>query len=145
MILRFFALQTDLSDYEDKLSKYLDKYIATKQNPTEEEIALLKDDFTTTLNKCLFVFDNNPFVDTTKQKQRQSLVYYDLLMWSFRSQSQEFLTNNKQRIVEKFNELCNDIRFTKTLSGGLQLKSSILRRRALWSDKLSTINGYNAL
>ena len=137
MVLRYFALQTDLSDYEDKLSKYLDKYISTNQNPDEVTITDLRNDFTNTLNKCLVVFDYNPFVDTTKQ--RQSLVYYDLLMWSFRTKTEEYLVDNKAAIVNKFNELCNDSNFTKTLSGGIQLKSSILKRRALWVGKLDTI------
>jgi uncharacterized protein with ParB-like and HNH nuclease domain len=141
MILRFFALQTNLNDYDDKLSKYLDKYIAANQNPSPEEIDVLRSDFNNTLNKCLFVFDNNPFVDTSKDKQRQSLVYYDLLMWSFRNQSQEFLETNKGTLLSKFIELCNAPEFRKTLSGGLQLKSSIIKRRALWADKLASING----
>lgn len=38
MILRFFAMQTDLSDYEDKLSKYLDKFIRENQNIDTENI-----------------------------------------------------------------------------------------------------------
>lgn len=141
MILRFFAMQNDLGDYENKLSKYLDKYIETNQNPDEATINQLKKDFTETLEKCLFVFNNNPFVDITKTKQRQSLVYYDLLMWSFKDLSIEFLTEHKASILTKFNELCNEPIFTKSLSGGLQSKYSILIRRQLWTEKLETLNG----
>ncbi|SFE94963.1 DUF262 domain-containing protein [Flavobacterium xueshanense] len=141
MILRFFAMQNDLGDYENKLSKYLDKYIETNQNPDEATINQLKKDFTETLEKCLFVFNNNPFVDITKTKQRQSLVYYDLLMWSFKGLSIEFLTEHKASILTKFNELCNEPNFTKSLSGGLQSKYSILIRRQLWTKKLETLNG----
>lgn len=141
MILRFFAMQSDLEDYEDNLSKYLDKYIDTNQILDEERISILKNDFTTTLEKCLFVFDNNPFVNTAKEKQRQGLVYYDLLMWDLRNRTMEFLIANKEAIVLKFNELCLDRNFDKTLSGGLQSKSAILRRRSLWREKINTING----
>lgn len=141
MILRFFAMQNDLEDYENKLSKYLDKYIETNQNPDEATICQLRADFTETLEKCLFVFDSNPFVDITKTKQRQSLVYYDLLMWSFKSRSMEFLSENKASILSKFNELCNEPDFTKSLSGGLQSKYSILIRRELWTKKLESLNG----
>lgn len=45
MILRFFALQTDLSDYEDKLSKYLDSYIENNQNLAKKEIDKLRNEF----------------------------------------------------------------------------------------------------
>lgn len=141
MILRYFAMQSDLSNYEDKLSKYLDKYILLNQNIVEEQINILREDFLQTLNKCMMTFDDNPFVDTTKTKERQSLVYYDLLMWSFRNLSEEFVITKKIEISEKFKELCQDENFTKTLSGGLQQKSSILRRRKLWTEKLESING----
>ncbi|MDR6195959.1 DUF262 domain-containing protein [Siphonobacter sp. SORGH_AS_0500] len=139
MVLRFFALQTNLSDYEDKLSKYLDNYMEANQNLPKEDIDVLKESFTSTLEKCLYVFEDNPFVDTTKSKKRQSLVYYDLLMWSFKDLDLEFLKKNKSEVIIKFNELCNDSKFTKSLSGGTQLKSSILKRRELWKEKLSTL------
>lgn len=141
MILRYFAMQTDLSDYEDKLSKYLDKYIALNQLIDETAISILRDEFTNTLNKCLFVFDNVAFVNTAKDKQRQGLVYYDLLMWDFRNRTMEFLTTNKNQIVQKFDELCLDTNFNKTLSGGLQSKTSILKRRNLWIEKMNSLNG----
>jgi hypothetical protein len=51
------------------------------------------------------------------------------------------LTINKLAIVAKFNELCIDKNFDKTLSGGLQSKSAILRRRKLWVEKIEAING----
>ncbi|MFV8357841.1 DUF262 domain-containing protein [Flavobacterium sp. XS1P32] len=141
MILRYFAMQNDLSNYEDKLSKYLDKFIEQNQNIEDDQIEIMRTDFTETLNKCMITFDNNPFVNTTKLKERQSLVYYDLLMWSFRSLSNEFIAVNKLQIGEKFKELCQDVNFNKTLSGGLQQKSSILKRRKLWIEKLDSING----
>ena len=141
MVLRFFALQTDLSDYDDKLSKYLDKYIRENQNLEVEKIQQLRTLFTETLKKCSLVFGDKLFIDPNKQKQRQSLVYYDLLMWSFKDYPEDFLTTHKKQIQSLFNELCRDEDFMKTLSGGLQQKTSILRRRHLWSEKLSTING----
>lgn len=141
MILRYFAMQSNLDDYEDNLSKYLDNYIDANQIVDEEIISTLRTEFTETLDKCLFVFDNNPFVNTAKEKQRQGLVYYDLLMWDFRTRTMDFLITNKEEIVAKFNELCLDRNFDKTLSGGLQSKSAILRRRNLWVDKINTING----
>src|SRR5690606_24447669 len=116
MILRFFAMQTDLSDYEDKLSKYLDKYIRENQNIDSENIQNHKKLFESTLEKCMVVFDNNPFIDLTKTKAKQSLVYYDLLMWSFKDYEMEFLTNNKPQIQNLFQQLCNDEAFIKTLS-----------------------------
>jgi hypothetical protein len=141
MILRFFSMSSDMSDYEDVLSKYLDKFMIANQNIGDSEIAVLKSRFINTLNRCMTVFDNNPFVDLTKDKPKQSLVYYDLLMWSFNTFSDEYATAQKPLIVAKFKELCLDERFIRTLSGGLQKKSSILKRRELWLEKLDAING----
>ena len=141
MVLRYFAMHGELDDYEDNLSKYLDKYIDTNQIAGAETVSALITDFISTLEKCLFVFDNNPFINTAKEKQRQGLVYYDLLMWDFRNRTMEFLTTNKDAIVAKFNDLCLDLNFDKTLSGGLQSKSAILKRRKLWLEKINTING----
>ena len=69
------------------------------------------------------------------------MVYYDLLMWSFQQYSKKLLIDNKETIKEHFIELCNMGDFQKTLSGGLQNKGAILKRRQLWTDKLSGING----
>lgn len=141
MILRFFSMRSDMSDYEDVLSKYLDGFMIANQNIGDDEIAALKSEFTNTLKRCMSVFDDNPFVDITKDKPKQSLVHYDLLMWNFKSLTDEFTTAHKSLIVEKFKELCIDDRFIRTLSGGLQKKSSILKRRELWLEKMATING----
>ncbi|MDR6568200.1 DUF262 domain-containing protein [Chitinophaga ginsengisegetis] len=138
MILRFFALHTDLTDYEDNLSKYLDKFMLNNQHLSEDGIAALRQQFNSTLQKCLMVFNDNPFVDTTKAKHRQSLVHYDLLMWSFKGYSLPFLKKHKNAIVKKFLELCNNESFIKTLSGGLQMKGSILKRRDIWAKKTKT-------
>ena len=141
MILRFFAMKGNMDDYQDILAKYLDLFMMRNQDITEDIVAEYRNEFNSTLTKCMTVFDNNPFTDTTKEKPRQSLVYYDLLMWSFRTINNDFISNNKTQIVGKFKELCQDENFEKTISGGLQRKGSILRRRELWQNKLNDING----
>ncbi|MBP6739217.1 MAG: DUF262 domain-containing protein [Leptospiraceae bacterium] len=140
MILRFFAMQTDLSDYEGRLAKYMDKYMAENQNIELSKISELKDLFTNTLQKCLSVFGETVFTDTNRERPKQGLVYYDLLMYSFKAKSGEFLEQNKIKIQDLFKELCADPEFLKSISGGLSNKSSILKRRELWNRKLSSIN-----
>lgn len=139
LILRYFALGNDLENYDSKLSEYLDKYMSDNQN-IEFGIALeMKSDFLATLDKCLRTFDK-PFVDTTLAKPRQSVAYYDLIMHSFRNLSDEFINSNKAQLVQKFEELCRIDEFQKTLSGGLQQKASIVKRRTLWNDKIAEID-----
>ncbi|PSN13850.1 hypothetical protein C7293_14215 [filamentous cyanobacterium CCT1] len=135
-VLRFFALKGNLEDYDDKLSKYLDKFMGLKQNITSDEEDRMSADFKDTLRKCKLVFDEDIFMNPTKERRRQSMVFYDLLMFSFSGMDEKALLEKKERIKKKFHELCKLDEFQKTLSGRLQNKSSILRRRHLWGKLL---------
>lgn len=139
-VLRFFALQEDLGQYQDKLNKFLDNYMEQNQNPTDKRIAELKEMFNSSLDRVIIVFADDAFIDVNKDRKRQSMVYYDLLMWSFSNKTDEFIKSNKVEIKEKFKQLCAEEDLQKTLSGGLQNKSSILRRRELWENKLAEID-----
>lgn len=139
MILRYFAMQSNLSDYNDRLSKYLDSYMEKNKDLDENEINNLKIDFNTTLNKCVSVFNNKAFTNLAKSRKQQSLALFDLQMWAFKDLDKNFLILKKEEITNLFIELCRSEEFTKTLSGGLQQKSSILQRRKLWSEKLSSL------
>ncbi|MGV0104086.1 hypothetical protein NSTCB13_02741 [Nostoc sp. DSM 114160] len=57
-------------------------------------------------------------------------------MYNFSDIDKEILIKNKDKIQNKFQELCKLDDFQRTLSSGLQNKSSILRRRKLWGDLL---------
>jgi Protein of unknown function DUF262 len=135
-VLRYFALKEDLVKYPGKLSRYLDEYMSLKKNIDSQEAEKMKTEFTKTLDKCVSVFDNDIFIDTTKNRRRQSMVYYDLLMNSFSNIDENILLINKDTIRDKFTHLCQLPDFQKSLRGGLQNKSSILRRRELWGDLL---------
>ncbi|TLX64033.1 hypothetical protein DN820_08470 [Stutzerimonas nosocomialis] len=135
-VLRFFALKGDLTDYEDKLSKYLDNYMEKHQNLTLKETKSYATEFTEALDKCKTVFGKDIFIDTNKQRRRQSMVYYDLLMHSLAPVEINTVREKKENIKKAFTELCRNKDFQKSLSGGLQNKASILKRRALWESLL---------
>ncbi|CAD6491406.1 MAG: hypothetical protein FFODKBPE_00142 [Candidatus Argoarchaeum ethanivorans] len=139
-VLRFFAMGSDLTDYEN-FSKYLDSFMSNNQNIGEDEIEGLRNLFNETLEKCKLVFDDNVFVDTTKERPKESMVYYDLLMWSFQQYDKDKLFDNKEIIKGYFIDLCKMDEFQRTLSGGLQNKGSISKRRRLWMNKLRGIDG----
>jgi hypothetical protein len=139
LVLRFFALDNDLNDYDSKLSEYLDMYMSDKQNIELDVAEQMRNEFTSTLAKCLRTFEK-PFVDTTLDKPRQSVAYYDLIMHSFKNLSDEYVDSNKECLNQKFEELCCLEEFQKTLSGGLQQKVSIIKRRELWQQKINEIN-----
>ncbi|MEY4934955.1 MAG: hypothetical protein RIS64_1314 [Bacteroidota bacterium] len=141
MILRFFAMRSDLSDYDSKLSKYLDNYMQVNQNLNADKIQNLKILFVQTLQKCESVFDTKIFTDLNKIGERQGLLYYDLLMWSFQEFSKELLLQNKEKIQIAYQNFCKSEEFRKTLSGNRSSKPYLIRRRNLWLQQLKTIIG----
>ncbi|MBQ4901346.1 DUF262 domain-containing protein [Paenibacillus sp. Marseille-P2973] len=138
-VLRFFGMQGDLEDYESRLSKYLDKYMRENQNLSEEKVYELKKLFLETLDKCITIFEEDVFMDISKDRPRRSVVYYDLLMWSFSKYDKDFLVRNKETLNKKFEEMCSLDEFQRTLSGGLQRKTSIIKRRELWEARMGEL------
>jgi hypothetical protein len=143
IVLRFLALNNDLNDYDNKLAKFMDKYMVDTVNIEDTEIQILKGKFASTLEKCRRTFDDYLFANPTRSQPRQSLAIYDLVMWSFSNEEDAFVTENKQALKDGFYELCESSEFNKTMAGGLQQKHSILTRRRLWSEKINTIKESN--
>lgn len=141
LVLRFFALQDDLGDYDDNLKKLLDDTMIKNQNLPEKYIKKHRELFLGTLKKCLDVFGDDTFIDTNKKRRKQSTVYYDLIMYCFSKYEYQTLIDNKVNINAAFKFLCNLPHFQKTLSGGLQNKSSIEIRRAMFIKSLSEVFG----
>lgn len=137
-VLRFFAFSENikLDHYESVLSSYLDDYMEEKSLLDEDSINLLKEKFTSALNNCEIVFGRDVFTDSTRERKREGLVHYDLLMPTVGLLSQDIVKSRAEKIKLAYNELCESEDFRKTLSGGLQKKTSILKRRDLWADYL---------
>jgi uncharacterized protein with ParB-like and HNH nuclease domain len=139
-VLRYFALRGDLSDYQSKLSKYLDQYMEDNRNLPPRQIQCLRDDFNSTLDKCVAVFEKEElFINTTKSRTRQSIVYYDILMHSFRHIPMKDLQGKRDLLVSKFKELCSENDIRDSFKSGSQSKNYILRRRLLWQEKLDEV------
>lgn len=135
-VLRFFALNGNLTGYTDRLSTYLDSFMQAQTGASQKKCNEYEKVFNTSLNNCLTVFGNNVFIDTSKSRPRQSMVYYDLLMASLGNMSDADIKTNKSKIIQAFTVLCKSKDFQKTLSGGLQNRSSILKRRNIWKALL---------
>jgi len=139
MVLRFFALNNDLDDYDNKLAKYLDKFMRAHANIDGDTVNEFEEKFMSTLQKCTEVFGTGAFTILTRTQLRQSLAIYDLQMWSLSHEDWTFINEKKAEIYQAFYELCDTPEFTKTLTGGIQQKYSILLRRNLWLEKLQAI------
>lgn len=141
LVLRFFALQEDLAGYDSRLFKFFDAYMRKNSNISELKINKLKTLFSSTLSTCEYIFKENVFMDTTKKQPKQSIVHYDLLMNSLVGVKRIDLKNKEEGIKNAFKELCLNPEFQRTLSGGIQNKASIIKRRELWSKLLNPIIG----
>jgi uncharacterized protein with ParB-like and HNH nuclease domain len=137
-VLRFFAFFDDLqlTGFNDVLSDFLDNYMERKIVATEQEIDQLRTKFQSALNNCKEVFGEDLFLDATRDRPKQGMIHYDLLMVTVGLLDKDQVLANKERIKNAYDRLCTSEEFRRTLSGGLQKKSSILRRRNLWSPLL---------
>lgn len=137
-VLRFFAFSEDinLEKYPGALGQFLDNYMEDKIDLGEEEVIELKSKFEQAISNCEIVFGEEIFFDPTKERAKQGLVYYDLLMPTVGLLEPQVVSDKKERIKTAYLELFNEPSFGRTLSGGLQKKTSILRRRALWAPLL---------
>lgn len=139
LVLRFFALNNNLKDYDDKLKKYLDDYMMRYRNISEEEAFKMEQNFLSTLEKCRLVFGKDIFSDFTKARARKSIAHYDLQMYRLQTYSEQYLKEHKKSIIESYKRLCTNDSFQKTLTSGIAQKQSILKRRELWQELLKSI------
>lgn len=138
-VLRFIAFYENSEKYDDSLKEFLDKFMAEKQATTPTEVEKYKKLFNSSLSKCLSVFGENAFIDTTKSRPKESLVYFDLLMKDFATRDLEFLALNKAKIVQSFKKYCNLPEIKRTLSGGTLNKNKIVTRDKVWKKLMSEL------
>jgi hypothetical protein len=140
-VLRFFAFSEDinLNLYNDVLSIFLDEYMEKNTDIDTETLQVLRKRFNQAIANCQTVFDNEIFTDPTRERSKQGLVYYDLLMPTVGLLDPAIVENKSTEIKAAYKQLFLDESFRKTLSGGLQKKSSISRRRKLWAPLLERV------
>jgi len=120
----------------------LDKYMKAASQYDDKKLKNLRDDFDKSLSSCLVVFDGDEvFSDIGKDRRRQGVVYYDLLMNSLGSFTKKTLNAKREEIRAAFIDLCNSPSFRKSTAGGLQRKSSINKRNLEWNKKLQEAIG----
>ena len=125
-----------MASYDGKLREFLDKFMETHASLEPAKIRQLETDFKTALKHCAIVFGEDMFVDTSKERRRQSTVYYDLLMQTLGSVGTSTIETKKDKIKKAFEKLCASDDFQRSLSGGLANKASILRRQEIWAKLL---------
>lgn len=137
LVLRYFAFKETSGEYSDNLARFLDKYMERSMSFDERRIAELKGEFIQSVDACLTIFDEDEvFSDITRTKNRQGVVYYDLLMNSLGGIELPVLKDRRAEIRREFAELCQSAEFRRLTAGGLQRKTSIAKRNQLWHERL---------
>ncbi|NKK98646.1 DUF262 domain-containing protein [Rhizobium leguminosarum bv. viciae] len=137
LVLRFFAFFESPETYEGNLSKFLDKYMKTASYYSGDKLEKLKKDFNTALSACLIAFDEDEvFADISRDRRRQGVVYYDLLMTTLGRIKHSVIKKKREAIRSAFIDLCKSDSFKKSTAGGLQRKSSVNKRNSDWNKKL---------
>lgn len=136
-MLRYFAFRETGGNYSDNLARFLDNYMETSLSFDQPRIDELRDEFDQSLAACETIFgDEEIFSDIGKGRNRQGVVYYDLLMYSLGSIDQTVLAAKRENVRDAFISLCQSPEFKRLTAGGIQRKSSISRRNQLWNEKL---------
>lgn len=137
LVLRYFAFKETAGEYSDNLTKFLDKFMEKAMVFDALRIDELRRNFKHSLASCQIVFEEDEiFSDIGRNRRRQGIVYYDLLMGSLGNINDVTLHAKRNEIREAFAWLCNSPEFRRLTAGGLQRKTSIARRNTLWNQKL---------
>lgn len=137
-VLRYLAFSEDknFNGFSSTLKNFLDDFMETNSSISPEKVDEFRDRFRRALSICVRVFGDNAFVNPLAEKKRKGLVHYDLTMTTVGELSDETIEKFSINIKDAYEELCGSEEFRRTLSGGLQDKSRVLKRRAQWNKLL---------
>lgn len=140
-VLRYFAFSDDknLDGFESNLKSFLDNYMEANSSLDAEKIEEHRNRFNTALSICNEVFGEDVFVNPIADRRRKGLVHYDLIMTTVGELDRETAIQKRDEIKQAYADLCASENFQRTLSGGLQNKGAIIRRRAEWSQLLQAV------
>jgi hypothetical protein len=137
LVLRYFAFKETGVEYNDNLTRFLDKFMEKSLTFDAPRIEVLRQEFDASLSACQIVFNEDEiFSDISKGRNRQGIVYYDLLMNSLGEIDTKVLQDKREQIRSAFFDLCQSPDFKRLIAGGVQRKASISRRNKLWGDRL---------
>src|SRR5690606_30114581 len=140
-VLRYFAFSDDktLDGFDSNLKSFLDNYMEAKSVLSDEEIDKRRNRFNNALSLCNEVFGDDVFVNPTADRKRKGLVHYDLVMTTVGELDRDLVIAKKDEIKQAYANLCASENFQRTLSGGLQNKGAIVRRRLAWDQLLREV------
>lgn len=133
-VLRFFAFYEDnfFEDFDSTLKEFLDDKMEQFSTIKDDELNIMKSRFKSSLAKCEKIFGDDVFTNPTVRRKRKGLVHYDILMPTIGKLDDDVVDEKAEDLRNAWHELCSSNEFKRTLSGGLQNKSSVIKRRENW-------------
>lgn len=140
-VLRYFAFSDDknLDGFESNLKSFLDNYMEANSSLSAAEVEEHRNRFNKALSICNEVFGDDVFVNPVADRKRKGLVHYDLVMTTVGELDGEVVIAKKDEIKQAYANLCASDIFQRTLSGGLQNRGAIIRRRVKWNQLLQDV------
>jgi len=140
-VLRFFAFYDDgfAEHFNNTLKEFLDDQMETFSTLEENRLNEMREIFKSSLQKCERIFGDDTFTNPTVRRKRKGLVHYDILMPTIGKLSDDLVNENAEKIRQAWETLCSSNEFKRTLSGGLQNKSSVIKRRDSWTKLLKEV------
>lgn len=140
-VLRFFAFYEDnfAEHFNNTLKDFLDDQMEKFSNIKDDELNIMREKFNSSLAKCEKIFGDDAFTNPTVSRKRKGLVHYDLLMPTVGKLSDDVVSEKAEDICRAWKDLCSSNEYKRTLSGGLQNKSSVIKRRDSWMKLLKEI------
>jgi hypothetical protein len=137
-VLRYFAFSDDrnLESFENNLKSFLDNYMERNSSLSDEQAEEHRNRFNTALSICNEIFEDEVFVNPIVDRKRKGLVHYDLVMTTVGELDRAIAIEKKDQIKKAYAKLCASENFQRTLSGGLQNRGAIIRRREEWNSLL---------
>lgn len=137
-VLRYFAFSDDrsLDGFENNLKSFLDNYMERNSLLSDEQVEEHRSRFKAALSLCNEIFEDEVFVNPIVDRKRKGLVHYDLVMTTVGELDRAIAIEKKDQIKNAYAKLCASENFQRTLSGGLQNRGAIIRRREEWNSLL---------
>ena len=150
LILRYLALSEhynkesiSIDGYKGIMKTFLNSYMETNKNMSEEKILLLKNKFNETLNKVYTIFGENSFKRIEpdgKYYKWMNKSIYDFIMLSFEKYSIETLLSKKNEIIEALRKCINeDSDFEDSITVGTSEPRRIEYRLRVWLKNMDII------
>ncbi len=145
-IIRYFAFSDNigideegkicLSGYKGKLVQYLNEYMDTHKNCSEEEKARYKERFNTTIEKVVKVFGTDKaFRDISTDNTKIYKTIADFIMPSFERMSMEYIDDNKELIFRRLKSFLEIDKIQDSISKRTSDKDIVNLRLRMWFEE----------